>query len=99
MTDREPNARIQWQDKTILVYLDDSLADRTYDIANAISDESEHAHSKEDLRRGVVRVALAHELELVTFAADGGHRDPLEMLITIGLRPQPKPSEPLVTGR
>jgi hypothetical protein len=99
MTDREPNARIQWLDKTILVYLDDSLTDRAFYIAKAISAESEHATTKEELRRGVVRVALANELELVTFAADGGHRDPLEMLVTIGLRPQPRPSERTVIGR
>jgi len=98
VTDRKPNATIQWLDKTILVYLDDSLADRTFDIAKAISEESDRAKTKEDLRRGVVRVALANELELVTFAADGGAGDPLEMLVTIGLRPQPKPSEPTILG-
>ena len=99
MTDLQPNARIQWRDKTILVYLHDSLADRAFDITQAISDESERATTKEALRRGVVRVALANELELVTFAADGGAGDPLEMLVTIGLRPQPTPSEPTVLGR
>ena len=72
MADRKPNATIQWLDKTILVYLDDSLADRTFDIAKTISEESDRAKTKEDLRRGVVRVALSYELELVTFAADGG---------------------------
>ncbi len=99
MTDRKPNARIQWLDKTILVYLDDRLADRAFDIAKAISDESDLAKTKEELRRGVTRVALANELELVTFAADGGPGDPLEMLVTVGLRPQPGPSDPTVIGR
>jgi hypothetical protein len=99
MTDREPNARIQWQDRTILVYLDNTLADRTSDIASAISHEANRATTKEELRRGVTRVALANDLELLTFAADGGHYDPLEMLVTIGLGPQRHQFEPLVAGR
>lgn len=77
MTNLDPNARIQWQDKTILVYLDDKLADRSADIATAISDESERATTTDELRRGVKRVALKYELQLLTFAADGGHYDPL----------------------
>lgn len=99
MTDRMPNAKIEWQDRLILVYLDDRIADKNYEIASAITAEADRAATIEELRRGVVRVALANELELVTFAADGGHKDPLEMLVTIGLRPQPKPSEPTVFGR
>ena len=99
MADRQPNAAIQWLDKTILVYLDDTLTDKTLDIAKAISDEAERAQTKDKLRMGVNRVALANELTVVTFAADGGHGDPLEMLVTIGLRPQQKPSEPVVFGR
>ena len=99
MTDRKPNASIQWGDKTILVYLDERLTDRAFDIARAITDAADRAKTKDQLRRGVTQVALANELELVTFEADGGHGDPLEMLVTIGLRPGPRPSEPTVTGR
>jgi hypothetical protein len=99
MTDREPNARIQWRDKTILLYLDDRLTKRTFEITKAISDEAEGAKTKDQLRLGVNRAALANELEVVTFAADGGHSDPLEMLVTIGLRPQPRPSAASVFDR
>ena len=99
MTDRKPNARIQWLDKTILVYLDDSLTDKAFDVAKAISEEADRAQTKDQLRLGVNRVALANEMTVLTFAADGGHGDPLEMLVTIGLKPQPKPSEPVVFGR
>ena len=99
MADRKPNASIQWLDKTILVYLDDSLTAKAFDIAKAITEEADRAQTKDQMRFGVNRVALASDLTVVTFAADGGHGDPLEMLVTIGLRPQPKGSQPTVLGR
>lgn len=98
MADRKPNATIQWRDRTIRVFLDDRLKSNEFDVAKAIAEASESATDKEQLRRAVTKVALANNLELVTFAADGGHLDPLEMLVTVGLRPAPKPSSPTIIG-
>jgi hypothetical protein len=82
-----------------MLYLHDSLADRTFDIAKAISDEADRAETKDQLRLGVNRVALANGITVATFAADGGHGDPLEMLVTVGLTPQPRPTPPTVLRR
>ena len=60
MTDRKPNASIRWLDRTILVYLDDSLTTKAPDIAMAIGEVADRAETKDQLRsQGVAPGGLA----------------------------------------
>lgn len=98
MVDRQPNVTIEWRGRWIRLFLDDRILARSHEIAAAIADAAARSETKEQLRRAVTQQVLGLDLEMPTYADDGGHYDPLEMLVTIGLRPAPEPTPPHVAG-